>query len=75
MKKTDIEIAADCIKHCRNELAKFERLIEKADNNELIRINVNSPTYDRWCYEAGRLRYVLGEQDFPPKPYWEEEDK
>ena len=69
MRKTEIEIAADAIKYCRNELSKFRRLITYAELGELKR-QPSDGTIEQWKYEAARLAFVLGESEEMPLPYW-----
>ena len=69
MKKTEIEIAADAIRYCKSELAKFRRLITYAELGELKR-QPSDTTIKQWEYEAARLAFILGESEEMPLPYW-----
>lgn len=69
MRKTEIEIAADAIKYCRNELSKFRRLISQAEFGEWNK-QPSEDVVKAWQYEAARLEYILGEREEMPKPYW-----
>ena len=69
MRKTDIEIAADAIRYCKNELSKLNRLIHKAELGETNR-PVSDGMIEQWRYEVARLEFILGEREEMPKPYW-----
>ena len=69
MRKTEIEIAADAIRYCKDKLSNFKRLIRQAELGETNRpISENMLT--QWKYEAARLEFILGESEEMPKPYW-----
>ena len=69
--KTDIEIAADAIKYCKNELNKYNGLLEKYENTNM---DVSERTIAMWKFERQRLEYVLGLSDKRPIfPYAKEE--
>ena len=59
--KTDIEIAADAIKYCRNELEKYNHLLSKYDEYE--KQIFSKRTIAMWEYEKQKLEYVLGLSD------------
>lgn len=61
--KTDIEIATDAIRYCRNELRKYNGLLEKYENTDM---DVSERTITMWKYERQRLEYVLGLSDRRP---------
>lgn len=69
MRKTDIEIAADAIKYCKDKLSNFKRLIHQAERGETNR-PISENMLAQWEYEAARLEFILGENEEMPKPYW-----
>ena len=69
--KTDIEVAADAIKYCRNELNKYNYLLEKYENTNM---DVSERSIAMWEFGRQRLEYVLGLSDKRPVfPYAKEE--
>ena len=69
MRKTEIEIAADAIKYCKDKLSHFQRLIRQAELGENSR-PVSENMLAQWEYEVARLEFILGESEEMPKPYW-----
>lgn len=70
--KTDIEIAADAIKYCRQELKKYNNLLSKCEDfdKEIL----SERTIAMWEYERQKLEYVLGLSDKRPiYPFSKEE--
>lgn len=61
--KTDIEVAADAIKYCRNELNKYNCLLEKYENTNM---DVSERSIAMWEFGRQRLEYVLGLSDKRP---------
>ena len=69
MRKTDIEIAADAIRYCKDKLSYFKRLILQAELGETKR-PISENMLAQWEYEAARLEFILGERKEMPLPYW-----
>lgn len=71
MRKTEIEIAADAIRYCKDKLRAYETLLLKAELDDLNR-PVSDGMIAQWRYEAQRLEYILGDREEMPAPYWRE---
>lgn len=69
MRKTDIEIAADAIRYCKDKLKSYETLILRAELGDLNK-PVSDGMIEQWRYEAQRLEYILGDREEMPAPYW-----
>lgn len=64
--KTEIEIAADAIKYCRNELKKYDGLLSEYGDLTVSKRTVSERTIAMWEYERSKLEYVLGLSDKRP---------
>lgn len=65
MRKTEIEIAADCIKYCKKDLQRFEECLFRAEMGNLP----NKPsemTIRAWQSKAKELREILDMREDEP---------